>query len=80
MGDLGDYWRDVKDHYRQKQKKYEDKISDDYSWLVKRSVQKGNQHRIGEWDFWWTGTVRNYKTGRNISIKQLRDLVEKNNI
>lgn len=75
---MGEYWRDVKQHFRKKQERYEQKISDDYSWLIARSIKKGNQHRIGDWDFWWTGTVRNYKTGENISIKQLRILVEKN--
>ena len=76
MGELGEYWRDVKGHFREKQKKYEQEIESDYSWLVDRSIKKGNQHRIGDWDFWGTGTVRNYKTGKHITIKQLRKLVE----
>lgn len=69
---MGEYWRDVKQHYRKKQKEYEDKISNDYSYLCSIAKDVGDHHRIGDWDFWWTGTVRNIKTGENISIKQLK--------
>lgn len=74
MGDMGDYWRDVKEHYRQKQNKYEHKIASDYNYLCGISKKVGDHNRIGIWDFWHTGTVRNIKTGEVISISELRKL------
>jgi hypothetical protein len=77
MGDMGEYWRDVKDHYRKKQKKYENKIYSTYAYLCSVSSLVGDHHRYGEWDFWHTGTVRNIKTGKRISMEQLKDLIKK---
>lgn len=74
MGDEGEYWRDIKEHFRRKQNKYEKRISPLMNKLRNHPDCKsvGNQWRIGgEWDFWHTGTVRNIKTGENISVQEL---------
>lgn len=70
---MGEYWRDVKEHYREKQKRYEQKISGVYQKLCNHPLHRkaGDHHRIDVWDFWYTGTVRNYKTGENISLQEL---------
>ncbi len=69
-----EYWNDIKDYYKDKQNKYEEKISPTLSKLYHHPECKevGDHYRIGGvWDFWHTGTVRNIKTGQNISINQL---------
>lgn len=74
MGEEGEFWRAVKENARRKQEAYERKISPVLEALIKHPECKevGNQWRIGgEWDFWWTGTVRNIKTGERISIYKL---------
>jgi hypothetical protein len=74
MGDEGDIWREVKEYRRQQQDKYEKTISPVINKLIVHPECKdvGDHWRIGGvWDFWWTGTVRNIRTGENISIKEL---------
>ncbi len=73
---MGEFWRDVKEAQRQEKEEYESRISGDYNFLVKNSQRVGDHHRFEEWDFWWTGTVRNYKTGKRIHFSQLVKLVK----
>jgi len=74
MSGIGEYWRDVKEHYRNKQKK----LKPIYDQLLERPDCKeiGDQHRIDDWDFWCTGTVRNYKTGERTTLKKLINLLD----
>lgn len=78
MGDEGEFWRDVKEAIRKEKAEYEEKISSDYEYLVQRAQTVGDHHRIGEWDFWWTGTVRNYKTGKKKSFEEFVREIRKN--
>jgi hypothetical protein len=73
MSDTAEYWQDVKSFFNKKKKRYEKKINNTYIELINHPLckQVGDQHRIDCWDFWWTGTVRNYKTGEQITLKQL---------
>ena len=74
MGEVGEYWRDVKTHYRKKQNRYENKITPLINELIEHPEcnKVGDHWRIdGVWDFWWTGTVRNIKTGDNMGIQEL---------
>ena len=71
MTEMGDFFRELKKRKRKQQEKYERKISSFLNELIKHPMCKrfGDHWRIDEvWDFWYTGTVRNIKTGENISI------------
>ena len=81
MGDLGDYWRDVKAHYRNRTtnrplSKKQKEVRDCYARLIARATVAGDHHRIGTWDFWFTGTVRNYKTGEYLSLTELEKRID----
>jgi len=71
---MGDYWRDVKAHFKGKQDTYEKRIAVELATLRERAEKVGNHHRIGVWDFWHTGTVMNIKTGERISVQKLLQL------
>lgn len=73
MGDMGDFWRDVKDHYKRKQARYEKKIAPMVNELIAHPdcKQVGDHWRLGRWDFWWTGTVKDYRTNEHTSIQKL---------
>lgn len=74
MGDEGEFWHAVKEDQRRYKEKYETLIEPMISSLTNHPKCKyvGDHYRIDEvWDFWWTGTVRNIKTGKNIDIKKL---------
>ena len=72
MGDAGDYWRESKEHNKRQQRKYQKKISGVLSDLISISKVVGDHWRIGGvWDFWYTGTTRNIKTGDSIDIHTL---------
>lgn len=77
MGEVGEYWRDVKSHYRRKQKKYENTISPMYEALINHPDCKeiGDHWRIGRWDFWRTGTVKDFRTNEHSNIKALYEEV-----
>lgn len=77
MSDTSEYWNDVKEYFREKQNRYETKISGVYGDLVSHPEcrEVGDHYRLsGIWDFWHTGTVRNIKTGENIDIKKLHKM------
>lgn len=78
MGELTEYWKDVKEYYRQKQKAKESSLKDIFSFLTNHPECKtvGNQFRIRDWDFWHTGTVRNIKTGHIINVIQLQKILK----
>lgn len=81
MGDTGEYWRDVKEHYRTHQNKYEQSIKTILDQLKNRPdcVVIGDHWRIqGEWDFWWTGTAYNIKTKENSTVKMLYKRLQDN--
>jgi hypothetical protein len=73
MSDLKEYWDDVKHHYREKKNAHEKQIYPVYEKLLAlpECTRVGDHHRIGEWDFWYTGTVMNYKTHERSSFKAL---------
>lgn len=81
MSEMGEYWNDVKSHFKNKKEIYQSKIHDSYDFLRKHKdcEEVGDHHRIfGEWDFWWTGTVRNIKTGEQITYKKLIEKLQNN--
>ena len=74
MSEMGDFYRELKKRKRKQQEKYEQQISPILHELINHPMCKrvGDHWRIdGIWDFWYTGTVRNIKTGDNISIYTL---------
>lgn len=76
MSEMSEYWRDVKAHFDGKKRKYQEKISNDYNELCNIAKEVGDHHRIGDWDFWYTGTVINIKTKERITLKELKNKYE----
>lgn len=73
MGELGDDWRDVRYmRLREKNKRIKE-LAPIYEELCRHPLARrtGTQHRIETWDFWFTGTVYNYKTRERISLEAL---------
>ena len=86
MGDLGDYWRDIKNaprHYKlskkqkEKQRKWREESNKRMNSLLASPlcVEIGDHHKIGDWHFWFTGTVMNPKTKEYSSTEKLLELV-----
>ena len=78
MAQLAEYWRDVKDHSRKAKNAREEKYKETLLFLSQHHECKevGNQRRIRDWDFWHTGKVRNIKTGEQITLLKLKQLLE----
>lgn len=73
MGELGDDWREIKRQRREKKNARVDRIGSRYQELIAHPLTKkvGEQHRIESWDFWYSGTAYNYKTGAHSSVEEL---------
>lgn len=79
MGDEGEYWNDHKEYEQKVKARYEKKIAPMLSKIIQKSVSVGDHWRFnGVWDFWHTGTVRNIKTGEDITINELYKLSNSN--
>jgi len=63
---------------RKRKKKYELNDEELFNRLIKHPLTKtiGKNNRIGDYDFWKTGTVMNCKTKEFIDMNQLLELAD----